>query len=417
MRYLLFTLMCTCNLFAAEYIIQFKRPTLTKTEIAQLPLNSQLFKAAGNLYAKVNISNTKELQANDNIKYIEPNYHFAALDLNNFTAVDPDFNKQWYLENQGHNEPVSVDRMSPLNGKIGCDISAAKAWQISTGSKAIHIAIVDSGIDYNHPELRDNIWINTIEQNGQPGIDDDNNGYIDDIYGYDFANQDNDPMDDNGHGTHCAGIIGAAHNNKKIMGVLKEVSLIPIKILDKKGHADTATSIQGIEYALHTPATVINCSWGGSDNSQILKELIAKAAQRGVIIVAAAGNSRGRNNDVDPIFPASYKLENVISVAAHNAQGYFSNFSTRGPHSVHIAAPGTNIISTWPGNQYKVASGTSMAAPIVAAAIGLTQYLYPTWSPLEIRNKMMNSGIQESGLRNRIISERRLDLFQLIKEN
>lgn len=411
-----FLLTLSLNVFSAEFVVQFNKNNLSLKDKSLLPLGTEYFKAAGNLYAKVNSNNAKNLKKLRHIKYVEPNYTFSAFNYENEEIVDPDFFKQWYLSNLGKNEPVRVNRMSPLQGKIGCDISAQKAWEISTGSKEIIIAIVDSGIDFTHPELAQNIWVNEAEKNGTAGVDDDNNGYIDDIHGYDFANNDSSPMDDNGHGTHCAGIIGAAHNNQKIMGVLKDVSLVAIKILDKKGHADTVTTIKGIEYALKTPAKILSCSWGGSDNSQILKELIAKAADQGVIMVAAAGNSRGRNNDTDPTFPASYNLDNVISIGAHNAQGYYSSFATRGPNSVHIAAPGTNIISTWPGGKFKVASGTSMAAPIAAAAVGLLKYRSPHLTPLEIRERLMQTGIKERSLKEKVISSARLDLLRLIED-
>lgn len=415
MKLLIFLLLISSQLHAAEYIVQFKNDQLTKSEKSQLPLTTEYFSAMGNLYAKVVSEQKLNLKALDSVKYVETNHYYHAFDYAQSYDADPEFYKQWYLSNQGHNEPVRVDRMSPLQGKVGCDISAPSAWEVSKGSKDIVIAVVDTGVDYNHPELKDNIWTNLAELNGQEGVDDDGNGFIDDIHGYDFANNDGDPMDDNGHGTHCAGVIGASHNGDKIMGVLADVTIIPVKILDKKGYADTATSIKGVDYALKTPATVINCSWGGSDNSEILKELIAKAGERGVILVAAAGNSRGRNNDIDPTFPASYKLDNVISVGAHNAQAYFSNFSTRGPKSIHIAAPGTNIISTWPNGKYKVASGTSMASPITAAAIALAQYVHPELGPKELRQKMMDTGVEESGLRNRVIGAKRLDLYKLLQ--
>jgi subtilisin family serine protease len=363
----------------------------------------------------VNTENPKVLKELTQVKYIEPNYQYKIFDYTKTEAFDPKFEQQWALQNLGHNEPVRVDRMSPLDGKIGCDIGATQVWQQTLGSKDIVVAVIDTGISYNHPDLKDNIWINQAEKDGRPGVDDDGNGFIDDIYGYDFANSDSDPLDDNGHGTHCAGIIGAAHNGQGVMGVLPNVSLVAIKSTNKKGYLSTETAIKAMEYALKTPATVFSCSWGGSDHSLILKDLIKRAGERGVIVVAAAGNSRGRNNDTSPTYPASYKLDNVIAVGAHNAQGYYSNFSTRGPNSIHLAAPGTNIISTWLKGKYKVASGTSMAAPMVSAAVALLQYLEPSLSPKEIRQRLMDTGVKESALRSKVISGARLNLLNAIK--
>ena len=402
---------------AKEILLKVKDLDALKTN-SHYKIIEKFSLSTGN-YIKVEINSKtfnnslKSLKKNSNILKAEENVIYKAFD---YEESSPSwFYKQWYLSNQGNNEPVTIDQMSPMDGKVGCDINALNAWEISKGSKDIKIAILDTGVDYNHPKIKDNIWVNDAELNGKEGVDDDHNGFVDDIRGYDFANNDNDPMDDKGHGTHCSGIMAASHTKGKIKGVLDQASIIPVKFLDKDGFGDLDVTIKALDYAIKLNPDVISCSWGSSMFSDILLEMIKKAKDKGIIIVAAAGNFRGRNNDVTPTYPASYKSENVISVSAHNAQTGHSHFSTFGPNSVHLSAPGTNIISTWPNNEYKVTSGTSMSTPIVAASVGLYKYLYPEATPLEVRNMIMATAIPEKRLEGKSITGARLDLYRFIE--
>lgn len=321
---------------------------------------------------------------------------------------------QWALENRGDNEPVRLNHRSPVPGVIGADVNALEAWKLNKGSEDIIVAVVDTGVDYQHPNLKDNMWINEAEANGTPGVDDDKNGYIDDIRGWDFIEDDNDPNDEKGHGTHCAGIIGAKHLSQGIKGVAHNVKIMNIKFLDKKGRGTMEQTIKAMEYAVNQKPHIINASWGSSRESEIIKKLIEKAQRQGTYIVAAAGNFRGRNNDVSPTYPATYDYENIISVSAHNAQNYHSAFSTWGPESVHVAAPGTNIVSTFPAGEYKVWSGTSMAAPHVAGALALL-LSYTETNETDLRERLMATSVYVEKLEGKNKSAGRLDLLRLLK--
>ena len=232
-------------------------------------------------------------------------------------------------------------------------VSAPQAWDVFTGSTDVVVAVVDTGVDYNHEDLIANIWINPFEIPNN-GIDDDNNGYIDDIYGADVINGDGDPMDDSGHGTHVAGIIGAVGNNSKgIAGVNWSVKIMAVKALDAGGVGDIASIIEALNYVLDMKRkginiVAVNASYGCEGCPPMAdKDLIASLGSEGIIFVTAAGNS-GNNNDQTPTYPASYNLENIISVAAVDQNDNIASFSNYGATSVDIAAPGVNIISTYP---------------------------------------------------------------------
>lgn len=328
---------------------------------------------------------------------------------------DDYFSKQWALRNEGHNEPISIDKMSPVAGVPGCDINAEKAWQINSGHPTIRIALIDSGVDYTHPDLAGNIWTNEKERMGQPGVDDDGNGYVDDIHGFNFVTHTGDPMDDRGHGTHCAGSMAARHDGHGISGVLANAQILAIKFMDGSGHGGLDAALEALEYAIRAKPSVINCSWGGDVQSEILKELIKKAGDNNIMVVAAAGNLRGRDNDANPAYPASYDFDHVISVSAHDAQAWHAHFSSWGKKSVDLAAPGSNILSTSLQSGYKVSSGTSMAAPIVTAAVALLRDTHPELSLREIHERIVNRAVPEANLKDKNASGGRLDLFRLIQ--
>lgn len=259
------------------------------------------------------------------------------------------------------------------------DINADKAWDYGTSTSVI-TAVIDTGIDYRHQDLAANIWNNTDEIGGN-GIDDDRNGYVDDIRGWDFANNDNDPMDDNGHGTHVAGTIGARGNNGiGISGVAWSASIMPLKFLDKDGAGALSDAIEAIHYARTNGAKVINASWGGGGFNAALQSAITQFRNAGGIFVAAAGNENS-NNATTPAFPANYS--GVISVGASTRNDALANFSNYGTN-VQIVAPGQSILSTLPGNQYGTLSGTSMATPHVAGAIALLWGQNPTRTATQI---------------------------------
>jgi subtilisin family serine protease len=300
-------------------------------------------------------------------------------------------------------------QMYGLKGTYG--IQATKAWDRETGTSTKIVAVVDSGIDYDHEDLSDNVWINPDEIAGN-SIDDDANGFIDDVRGYDFYSDDNDPLDENGHGTHVAGTIAAAGNNGTgVIGVAWTSKVIAVKCLSAGGAGYDSDLVRAIDYVVDlkdngAPIAVINMSLGGS-YSEYLYEAVKRAATRNITVVAAAGNE-SNDNDLNPSYPANLYLTNVISVAASTSSGGMASFSNYGATTVHVAAPGLNILSTLPsdgdGSHYGVESGTSMATPHVSGVIALMAAAYPQGKPSLFRNILMATTQPRSAFANKTIS-------------
>ena len=226
-----------------------------------------------------------------------------------------------------------------------------------------------TGVDYNHEDLRNQMWVNSGEIPGD-GIDNDGNGYVDDVYGYDFHNNNGDPMDSNGHGTHCAGTIGAeAGNSIGVAGVSWKPQIMALKFLGASG-GSTADAIRALDYAVMMGAQISSNSWGGGGYSQALVDAIDAAAEANHLFIVAAGND-GRDNEITPTYPCSYDRPNMICVASTDSANDISSFSNWGTTVVHIAAPGSRIYSTYPNNQYEFLSGTSMATPHVSGVAAL----------------------------------------------
>ncbi len=318
------------------------------------------------------------------VLYAEPDYAVHALQ-NPVTPNDPRFAEQWGLHNTGQN-----------GGTPGADIHAPEAWGLSTGSTNVVVGVIDSGIDYNHEDLSANMFRNPLDCNNN-GIDDDGNGFIDDCYGIDAANNDSDPMDDHGHGTHVAGTIGAAGNNGVgVVGVNWQVKLIACKFLDAEGSGFTSGAITCLEYLAAMKDRGVNIvasnnSWGGDAFSQALLDAIDSHRQHSILFIAAAGNARS-DNDTFAFYPAGYNLLNVIAVSATTSSDTLSSFSNFGRRSVHVAAPGSAILSTLPGNGYELKSGTSMAAPHVTGVAALLKAQDPTRDWKAIRNLILAGG-------------------------
>jgi len=359
----------------------------------------------------------EKLNADPSIEYAEPNFIYSivkpqkSLDLNALLAPTD------YSANYTPNDPRYGDLWGLSNGtRSGVDISATRAWDITTGSRAVKVAVIDTGIDYNHPDLKDNMWVNLAEKNGQPGVDDDGNGYVDDIHGYDFANDDGDPMDGHSHGTHCAGTIGGVHNNNiGVAGVMGEVELVGLKFLTDSGSGATANAIAAIDYATKLNVDIMSNSWGGGARSEALKEAIERASAAGIIFTAAAGNS-ATNNDQSPHYPSNYQVENVISVAAHTATDTLASFSCFGKRTVHIAAPGHNILSTVKNGGYASFSGTSMATPHVSGALGLLVAEVGRLPHSEMRDRLMATSIPTASYRGKVIKGGRLNAYNLLTD-
>ncbi len=281
-------------------------------------------------------------------------------------------------------------------------MQSAEAWDTTAGSESVIVMVIDTGIDFTHSDLAANMWRNPRETPGNR-IDDDKNGYIDDVHGINAIRSSGNPMDDSGHGTHVAGIIGAVGNNARgVVGVNWQVKLAAAKFLSSSGSGTTADAIKSISYTTALKrdghnVVAINSSWGGSSYSKPMLDAIADAASEGILFVTAAGNS-GTNNDSRPVYPASYAAANVISVASVGANGFLSGFSNFGARSVHIAAPGNQIYSTGLSNGFTFKSGTSMAAPQVAGLAALVKSACGTLGMSGIRDRILNSGAKSSAL-------------------
>ncbi len=283
------------------------------------------------------------------------------------------------------------------------------AWETTVGSNSDIVVVIDTGIDFNHPDLSGNMWRNPAEI-ASNGVDDDNNGYVDDMYGINAITNSGDPMDDHGHGTHVAGIISArGNNNQGIAGVSWQSRIIGAKFLDSTGSGSTANAIKAVNYATALKragrsVTVTNNSWSGPSYSSALAAAIADANTAGILFVAAAGNSSS-NNDSSPQYPANYAIPNVISVASVDPSSELSSFSNYGQQTVHIAAPGSSIASTMINNGYVYMSGTSMAAPQVAGVALLAQARCEgTLSMTLLRSAVVNTGTVLAPLAGKVAS-------------
>ena len=357
-----------------------------------------------------------ELENSPYVAYAEPNYIISLSlpetdpagpdEAGDFSALafpnDPKFADQWGLSNTGQTGGVS-----------GADIKALKGWEITKGSDTIVVAVLDTGVDYTHPDLAGNIWINPGEIPNN-GIDDDGNGYVDDVYGYDFINNDNDPMDDNGHGTHCAGIIGALGNNGiGVAGVNWKVKIMPLKFLRADGTGDTAASLNAIAYARRMGADIISCSWGGKAKSQALRDAIAST---NALFPCAAGNE-GSDNDKTPHYPSGFDLPQIISVAASDAKDGIPAFSNYGATKVDVAAPGDWIMSTYPtslGHQYVKMKGTSMATPFVSGLAALLLAKEPSLTPAKLKARIMDTVDKLPGFAGKTVSGGRINVYKAL---
>lgn len=328
------------------------------------------------------------LSAKPEVRFVEPNY-IVTIDQLPDSPNDAYRSDLWGMHNLGQS-----------NGTNGVDINAPEAWAVSTGSPNVVVGVIDSGIDYNHPDLQNNIWSNPGEtgtdaggrNKATNGVDDDGNGYIDDVRGWDFANQDNNPLDDNGHGTHVAGTIGGEGNNSNgVVGVNWRVRLMPLKFLAANGSGNVADATSAILYAASFKdasgvnlVRITNNSWGGGKRSSTLQNAIASS---GALFVAAAGNSGSSQT----AYPAGYPNDNVISVAATDHNDSLASFSNFSSNWVDLGAPGVNIVSTYRDNQYRSLNGTSMASPHVAGVAALILADSPTLTNAVVKARIMNS--------------------------
>ena len=336
------------------------------------------------------------------VLYAEPNYILRTT----LTPNDPRFGEMWGLNNIGQS-----------SGTPDADIDAPEAWNHTTGSSDVIVAVIDSGVDYNHPDLSANMFRNTADCNNN-GIDDDGNGYVDDCYGIDTRNNDSDPMDDNNHGTHVAGTIGAVgNNNRGVVGINWNVQVMACKFVNASGSGTTDDAIDCLEYVKTMKDRGFNIiatsnSWGGGEFSQALADAIESQRQSGMLFITAAGNGNffglGLNNDQTPFYPCNHYLPNVICVASTTRTDGRSTFSNYGRRTVHIGAPGSEILSTVRGNSYSSSSGTSMATPHVTGVAALLKAQDPSRDWRTLKNLILSGGDNTSSLTN-TISQKRLN--------
>lgn len=339
------------------------------------------------------------------VAYVEPNYIIDAF----VTPNDSRFAELWGMHNTGQ-----------TGGSADADIDAPEAWDLTTGTTNAVVAVIDTGIDYAHPDLVSNLYRNTSDCNAD-GLDDDGNGYVDDCYGIDTYNNDADPMDDHGHGTHVAGTIGAtANNGTGVAGVNWVTSIMACKFLDASGSGTTAGAISCLDYIATMKDRGVNIiatnnSWGGSAYSQALRDAIDLHRQRGILFIAAAGNF-GSDNDSSLAYPCSLYLPNIVCVASTDASDNRSGFSNYGRRSVHLGAPGEGILSTTLQTQgsYTTLSGTSMAAPHVTETAALLYALLPSSDWRAARNRLLASGDATDAMSTSTVTGRRLNIHRAL---
>lgn len=343
------------------------------------------------------------------------------------TGADPLFAKQWGMR----------------------DIGVESAWNINRGNNKVIVAVIDTGVDYTHEDLLPNLWRNPKEIPNN-NIDDDNNGFVDDVIGWDFVGKDNKPYDlaatslgdllnggNPGHGTHCAGNVAArGQNGKGISGVAPHAQIMSIRFLGNEG-GTTADAVLSIKYAVDNGAKVLSNSWGSegedpadADNNKALREIIQYAADNGALFIAAAGNGHqgkgyDNDNDANPAFPASYPHDNIISVAALDVNNNFGSFSNWGRVGVDIGAPGVKVFSTTVGNKYSDTvipllganwDGTSMACPHVAGAAALYWSANPDKTWQQVKEAIMNSAVKIPSAAGKLVTEGKLNVDNLMKQ-
>ena len=303
------------------------------------------------------------------------------------------------------NDPGVVEQYA-IKQKDDHDVDAPAAWNERTS--CAKVAVLDTGVQSDHPDLKKNLWENTADPSN--GRDDDNNGVVDDRYGGDLVDGKGSGVDKHGHGTHVAGIVGARGNNDRgISGLCWSLKIVAVRVLDADGRGTWSREIAGIDYAIKAGAKVINASYGGPSGSEIVRDAIQRARDKGVLVVAAAGND-GVNTDSKPNFPAAYPDSNILSVAATNSKDKLASFSNFGAQTVDLAAPGDHVASTFWKSDYAYMSGTSMATPYVAAAAAMLRKHHSSWDLGDISSRLRKSGDALKALKGKTKSGKRLNI-------
>lgn len=476
-----------------DYLVKFKDSPKANSNrlMSSLPNGTKVEDLGVSNWARVKIPasslmsfSVNALENNPAVAYVQPNYKIKILDNPNLANARLAYEELLAKSNKAFGEcpfddqklcaqfaapkpdnPAIPEVVRSGNGPdplIGSqwgmyDIGAREAWKINKGRGDIVVAVIDTGVDYTHEDLVGNLWRNPGEtgkdskgrNKATNGVDDDANGFIDDVIGWDFVTNDNKPYDlsstilellaggNPGHGTHCAGNVAArGFNGKGISGVAPNVSIMSIRFLSEKGQGTTADAIKAVRYAVENRANILSNSWGsegeepGDPENEALKDVIRYAEQKGSLFVAAAGNGHqgvGYDNDSDPKpgYPASYDMENIVSVAAVDANDALGAFSNWGNQTVDIGAPGVKVFSTMVGNKYddvvlnllimKITwDGTSMATPHVAGAAALYMSQNPTADWKRTKEAIIKSAKPIDALRGKSVSGGKLNLEALM---
>lgn len=365
-----------------------------------------VYKIINGIAATVDEELLDELELLENVLEIEEDYEVSICK----TPNDPRFSDLWGLHNTGQ-----------TGGTYDADIDAPEAWDLQTGSSNVVVAVIDTGVDYNHQDLSANMWKNPGEVAGN-GIDDDGNGYVDDVYGWDFCNNDSNPIDDHNHGTHCSGTIaGVGNNGIGVVGVNWKAKIMALKFLNSQGSGAISDALAALEYATmmkqqkNIPIIATSNSWGGGGFSSSFKQAIEASDNAGILFIAAAGNASS-NNDVTPNYPSNYDVPNVIAVAATTHTDGLASFSNYGASTVDLGAPGSNILSTTRNNGYGTMSGTSMATPHVSGVAALIKAHASSYTHSQIKSLILNKVDPVSSLSGKTVTGGRLNVYNAIKD-
>ena len=390
-----------------RYIVRFKSSSLSAT--AQTSPSSVQFLTASKAERVLPLDNSVVvmLSASERDAYVaRPDVESVEVDAKVTAFFAPN--------------DTSYSEQYALAGPYG--IRAPLAWDITRGSPSKIVAVVDSGVDFTHEDLQENLWSNPGEIAAN-ALDDDGNGYVDDIRGYDFGSDagDSDPTDENGHGTHVAGIIAATGNNALgVIGVAWNTMVVPVKCLDDEGNGYISYLVNALDYVVDLkdqghPIAVVNMSLGTNQQSDALERAVGRVASRGILIVTAAGNNYGQNNDAVPSYPANSTSGSVLSVAATTSSGSLAGFSNYGPQTVDLAAPGADILSTVPpllrGAPYEYIDGTSMSAPVVSGVAALVAAANPDATSTMLRDIILSTVRPLSTLKGKVVSGGIVDAY------
>lgn len=410
------------SLFAQEARFEHDKLFVKLKKGAALP-QSKLIKEAKHLFGEnylVKTSNANilenELKKLESVAATEKSYYAGKRKLPEISKIksnelpdmfgafnDPKAGRVWaFRDADDHGVSVNKSYLSPLNVK----------------KEEIVVAVVDTGVDYNHEDLKDVMWTNKGEIPGN-GVDDDGNGYVDDIYGIDPLDDDTDPMASHAHGTHVAGTIAATQNNGVgIAGIASNVKIMAIRTVPDRSDETDADVVESFLYAAEHGAKLINCSFGKKHNEggMIVNETMDHIGKEyGTMVVAAAGNEYGSDNDSNPKYPASFPSDYLMVVASTNARGGLSWFSNIGETTVDVAAPGSNVYSTTPGDDYGSMSGTSMATPTTVGVTAEVLSHFPELDPVSLKRVIMNTVTRVDRFEGRMVSGGRVDLYEALQ--